>query len=103
VFTAALLSAGALGGGCCIPVYTLLGRRGVVNRDGPLPRLDVAYLERDLGYRVHTGGQTAAPDWTAFVEFARRYFDAQMGPHTPPLALDPVFVSVLLSQGCRRV
>jgi hypothetical protein len=79
VFTAALLSAGALGGGCCIPVYTLLGRRGVVNRDGPLPRPDVAYLEGDLGYRVRTGGQTAAPDWTAFVEFARRYFGARWG------------------------
>lgn len=38
------------------------------------PKPDVSYLEGDIGYRVHTGGHTPAPDWPAFVEFTRKCF-----------------------------
>jgi hypothetical protein len=57
------------------PVYELLGRTGLVMNDGAWPRADVDYLEGDIGYRVHEGGHTPAPDWPAFVRFARKYFD----------------------------
>jgi hypothetical protein len=63
-----------LAGVAASPVYELLGRKGVINRDGATPKPDVAYLEGDLGYRVHTGGHTPAPDWPAFVDFTRKYF-----------------------------
>jgi hypothetical protein len=63
-----------LAGVAASPVYELLGKKGLVNRDGPVPKPDVAYLEGELGYRVHTGGHTPAPDWPAFVEFTRKYF-----------------------------
>lgn len=57
------------------PVYELLGRKGVIMNDGEWPKPDVAYLDGDIGYRVHEGGHTPAPDWPAFVEFARRYLN----------------------------
>lgn len=56
------------------PVYELLGAKGVVmNDDSPIP--DTAYIEGDIGYRVHDGGHTPIPDWPAFIEFARRYLN----------------------------
>jgi hypothetical protein len=64
-----------LAGVAASPVYRLLGRKGLINPDGAWPKPDVAYLEGDLGYRVHTGGHTPAPDWPAFVEFTRKYFN----------------------------
>jgi hypothetical protein len=63
-----------LAGIAASPVYELLGKKGLINREGSVPKPDVAYLEGDLGYRVHTGGHTPAPDWPAFVEFTRKYF-----------------------------
>jgi hypothetical protein len=63
-----------LAGEAAQPVYELLGKTGVVmNDDKPIP--DVAYLEGDIGYRVHEGGHSDAFDFPAFVEFAKRYFD----------------------------
>jgi hypothetical protein len=64
-----------LAGVAASPVYQLLSRKGLANPDGPMPTPDVAYLDGDLGYRVHTGGHTPAPDWPAFVEFTRKYFN----------------------------
>ena len=56
------------------PVYELLGAKGLVApADGPV--VDEAYLEGDIGYRVHDGGHTPIPDWPAFVEFAKKYFE----------------------------
>jgi len=55
------------------PVYELLGKKGVVMPDDK-PKIDVAYIEGDLGYRYHEGGHTDAPDWPAFLEFAAKYF-----------------------------
>jgi hypothetical protein len=63
-----------LAGVAASPVYRLLGRKGLINPDGATPKPDVAYLDGDIGYRVHTGGHTPAPDWPAFVEFTRKYF-----------------------------
>jgi hypothetical protein len=53
------------------PVYELLGGRGLVMSDDK-PRTDVAYIDGNLGYRVHEGGHTPLPDWPAFIQFARR-------------------------------
>jgi hypothetical protein len=55
------------------PVYELLGVKGLVMSDDE-PKVDVAYIEGAIGYRLHEGGHTPAPDWPAFIEFARRYF-----------------------------
>jgi hypothetical protein len=62
------------------PVYEFLGMKGLINPD-PLdapdqtPRLDVAYVDGDLGYRHHKEGHTDTPDWPIFVEFASRYMN----------------------------
>jgi hypothetical protein len=56
------------------PVYRLLGKKGVLMPDDK-PKIDVAYISGDLGYRYHAGGHTDAPDWPTFIEFASRYFD----------------------------
>jgi hypothetical protein len=55
------------------PVYTLLGKKGVVANGDTTPVPDKDYLEGDLGFRLHTGGHTPMPDWPAFIAFARRY------------------------------
>ena len=56
------------------PVYELLGKKGLIAPSSG-PEVDVAYIEGDIGYRVHDGGHTPAPDWPAFVEFARKYLN----------------------------
>lgn len=56
------------------PVYELLGKKGLVAPTTG-PEVDVAYLEGDIGYRVHDGGHTPLPDWPAFIEFSKKYFD----------------------------
>ncbi len=61
-------------------VYEFLGRRGLIDPD-PLdpaddtPRIDVAYLDGDIGFRRHHEGHTDVPDWPTFVRFASRYFN----------------------------
>lgn len=57
------------------PVYELLGKKGVVMNDD-LPKVDVGYLSGSIGYRLHKGGHTDAPDWTAFFDFAARHIHA---------------------------
>jgi hypothetical protein len=58
------------------PVYQLLGKQGVIMQDEK-PKIDVAYISGDLGYRYHDGGHTDAPDWPAFIQFASKYFNSK--------------------------
>jgi hypothetical protein len=37
------------------------------------PKVDVAYVFGDIGYRYHNGGHTDASDWHPFFQFATRY------------------------------
>lgn len=56
------------------PVYELLGHRGLVMPDDK-PVIDRAYTQGDIAYRLHDGGHTPMPDWPAFIEFAKKYFE----------------------------
>ena len=51
--------------------YKLLGKKGLVMPDEK-PKVDVAYIKGDIGYRYHDGGHTDVPDWPAFFEFAKK-------------------------------
>ncbi len=53
------------------PVYRLLGRKGLGTTE--FPPMGAALMEGDLGFRQHSGGHTPAPNWPAFLDFARRY------------------------------
>lgn len=54
------------------PVYRLLGKKGLGSNQMPEP--DGALVSGDIAFRYHAGGHTDAPDWPAFLQFARRYF-----------------------------
>jgi hypothetical protein len=56
------------------PVYELLGQKGLVAED-KVPVIDKAYIDGTIGYRVHQGGHSDAPNWPAFHEFAAKHFD----------------------------
>ena len=56
------------------PVYGILGEKGFITPDR-VPVIDKAYIEGTIGYRVHKGGHSDAPNWPAFHEFAARHFD----------------------------
>jgi hypothetical protein len=56
------------------PVYELLGEKGLVMPD-PKPKVDKAYIDGKIAYRVHEGGHTDAPEWPSFLEFAARNLD----------------------------
>lgn len=58
------------------PVYELLGKAGLIMPDTE-PQVDVAYISGDIGYRIHNGGHTDAPDWPAFFEFASKYVKSE--------------------------
>jgi (4-O-methyl)-D-glucuronate---lignin esterase len=56
------------------PVYELLGRKGLGTIT--MPEADVALISGDVGYRMHTGAHTPAPDYETFLEFCAKYFKA---------------------------
>lgn len=55
------------------PVWQLYGRPGLVMQDR-LPMPDKAYIDGDIGFRLHTGGHSDRPDWPAFAQFAEKYW-----------------------------
>jgi hypothetical protein len=57
------------------PVYRLLGKKDLGVKEMPAPDVDV--VAGDLGFRLHEGGHTHAPDWPVFLKFARRYLGEQ--------------------------
>ena len=55
------------------PVYRLLGKSDLGTTSGP--EIDKPYITGDLGFHYHTGGHTITmSDWTAFLDFADKYF-----------------------------
>jgi len=56
------------------PAYRILGEEGFISSER-VPVIDKAYIDGTIGYRVHNGGHTDAPNWPAFHEFAARHFD----------------------------
>lgn len=57
------------------PVYHLLGKKGLETSE--FPAADTAVLKGNLGFYCHTGPHAiTAEDWTVFLEFADRYFNA---------------------------
>ena len=56
------------------PVYRLLGKEGLGTAQ--YPPMETALMQGDLAFRQHPGGHTPAPNWPAFLEFARRYLHA---------------------------
>jgi hypothetical protein len=55
------------------PVYRLLGSKDLGATE--LPPIGTALIGGDLGFRQHTGGHTPLPNWPAFLDFARHYFN----------------------------
>ena len=54
------------------PVYSLLGKEGLLIND-KTPKVDVNYIDGNIGYRYHNGGHTDAPDWPSFFEFSSKF------------------------------
>ena len=58
------------------PVYRLVGKKDLGTAE--LPALDTPLISGDLGWVYHTGGHAATrADWTAFLDFAEKYFKPQ--------------------------
>lgn len=53
------------------PVYRLLGKHGLETT--VMPPIETPVISGDLGFRQHSGGHTAAPNWPTFLTFAGRY------------------------------
>jgi hypothetical protein len=60
------------------PVYRLLGRKDLGSTEMPAP--DAALTTGEIAFRYHAGGHTDAPDWPAFLQFARRYLKTPGNP-----------------------
>jgi len=64
------------------PVYELLGKKGIVMEDITnnneqnisIPILDKAYITGDIGFRMHSGGHVAGPNYPAFKDFILKYW-----------------------------
>jgi hypothetical protein len=62
-----------------IPVYTLLGHRGLLVSGQPatfggMPPAGTPLIDGDLAFAQHLGGHTPNPNWPVFLAFASRYF-----------------------------
>jgi hypothetical protein len=61
-----------LGGALASPVYELLGRKGMGTME--MPAIETSLTDGDVAFRQHSGGHTTGPNWTYFIQFAKRYF-----------------------------
>lgn len=55
------------------PVYGLLGKKGLGTDD--YPEVGVALISGDLAFRQHDEGHIPGPNWPAFIEFAKKYWE----------------------------
>jgi hypothetical protein len=53
------------------PVYRLLGKKDLGTKEMPDP--DVELISGEIGFKLHKGGHSDAPDWPVFLKFARKY------------------------------
>jgi hypothetical protein len=64
------------------PVYELLGKQGIVMNDVmdykgqpiPMPKINTSYLQGEIGFRRHSGGHEAGPNYAAFKDFLLKYW-----------------------------
>jgi hypothetical protein len=64
-----------LSGAYASPVYELLGKKGLGTTE--FPPIETNLSNGDVAFRQHSGGHTAGPNWPFFIQFAKRYFEAQ--------------------------
>ncbi len=57
------------------PVYQLLGKKDLGATE--FPAINTAISEGDIAYRQHSGGHSPGPNWSAFIEFAKKYFASE--------------------------
>lgn len=62
-----------LGGVYAGPVYTLLGKKSLGTTT--MPPLETALTDGEIAWRQHSGGHTTGPNWPAFIDWAKRYFN----------------------------
>jgi hypothetical protein len=55
-----------------VPVYELLGRKGMGTDE--FPAVETGLMDGGVAFRQHSGGHTPGPNWPTFIEFAARYF-----------------------------
>lgn len=60
-----------LGGAYAGPVYKLLGKSDLGTME--FPPIETL-LDGDIAFRQHSGGHTAAPNWSFFIKYAEKYF-----------------------------
>ena len=53
------------------PVYRLLGKKDLGATE--FPPVETAFIDGDIGFRQHTGGHTAGPNWPTFLQFADKH------------------------------
>ncbi|HEX7015197.1 MAG TPA: acetylxylan esterase [Cyclobacteriaceae bacterium] len=58
------------------PVYTLLGKRGLGTTT--FPPEGTALIAGELAFRQHHSGHTVEPNWPVWIEWARRYWTANI-------------------------
>jgi hypothetical protein len=56
------------------PVYRLLGKKDLGTTE--FPPIETPLIDGDLGFRQHSAGHTAGPNWPTFLNFANRYIKA---------------------------
>lgn len=60
-----------LGGVHAGPVYRLLGKKDLGTTT--FPPIETGLTDGEIAFRQHRGGHTTVPNWSYFIEFARRY------------------------------
>jgi hypothetical protein len=59
------------------PAYRLLGKKDLGTMAFPDP--DVELISGEIGFRLHKGGHSDAPDWPVFLKFAQKYLQVSGG------------------------
>jgi hypothetical protein len=65
-----------------VPVYELLGKRGLGTTE--FPPIETPLTDGEIAFRQHSGGHTPGPNWVTFLNWAERYFRDPSAPVAPP-------------------
>ncbi len=61
-----------LGGVYAGAVYKLLGKKDLGTTE--FPPIETALVDGDIAFRQHKGGHTTGPNWSTFINYAKKYF-----------------------------
>jgi hypothetical protein len=61
-----------LGGVHAGPVYKLLGKKDLGTNE--FPAIETALIDGEIAWRQHSGGHTTGPNWSTFIQYAKKYF-----------------------------